>query len=82
MTTITTTRARAGSARLHEGVRRLAGGLVRAAVRRWRLQRDLMHLSRIDDRLLADIGVERWMLRDALATGHLPRRRPDHDGTH
>lgn len=81
MTIVTTARTRVGSIRLRAGLHRLAGGLVRAAVRRWRVERDLAHLSRVDDRLLADIGVERWMLHDALATGRLPRRRPDHDGS-
>jgi uncharacterized protein YjiS (DUF1127 family) len=80
MTTIATAPAAVRSARPLDRLVRMAGHLVRAAVRRRRVARDLQHLSRADDRLLADIGLERWMLHDAIATGRLPQRRPDHDG--
>ena len=56
---------------------RLAGGVVAAAAGRWRARRDLRHLSKVDDRLLADVGLERWMVGDAVVKGRLPSARLD-----
>lgn len=43
-----------------------AAALLRGVARRWQAQQDLRRLRDFDDRLLEDIGVERYEIADAV----------------
>ncbi len=43
-----------------------AAALLRGIARRWQAQHDLRRLREFDDRLLEDIGVERYEVADAV----------------
>lgn len=44
--------------------------LCRSVVTRWRLRREYRQLLELDDRLLADLGIERTQARSAAAEAH------------
>lgn len=46
-------------------VRRVFAGAVAGAVRSWRIRRAAVALERLDDRTLADIGLDRTRVRSA-----------------
>ena len=63
----------AGAAPLGRALLALGRG-VKQAIKRWKNRHDAMRLAALDERMLADIGLNRADLRDAFA--ELPWRDP------